>query len=167
MSRDDNFDKENYVGVHDRIAQFREKYPEGHIVTTKEDLSEEEVDFKAEVFRTGEEAAKSIPASTGYSRTYISEDNDKCLERGETVAIGRALAILGFEITKALASKEEIEAYKQNKNIEEPVEQEEVQTSSKRGGRRSSKTEETESNEEITTSRMTSRTRRGSARTRS
>jgi hypothetical protein len=104
---------DDYVKVNERIQQFREKYPEGFISTYKTDVNDDVVDFRALVYRSAEEAGLSIAASTGHSRTFIDpKEPEKCIEKGETVAIGRALGILGFEITKSIATAEEVDKAK-------------------------------------------------------
>lgn len=103
----------DYVGVHVRIAKFWEKYPDGSIFTNVIN-SNDYFDFKAVVYRTKEEYEKALPSSTGHSRTY-STDKEKSFEKGETVAIGRALAIMGFETQSGLASEEEMQVFNDRK----------------------------------------------------
>lgn len=100
----------DYVEVNVRIERFWAKYPNGRIETEVTLLPSEpqEVLIKAIVFR---DANDVVPASTGHAHevkgsTYINKTS--FIENGETSAIGRALAILGFEIKKSIASKEEV-----------------------------------------------------------
>lgn len=102
---------EDYVPVHERVKLFRKEWPEGVIVTERTDVSEDVVAFKAKVYRTLGEvevlAPVGLAASTGHSEVEVSDE--KAVEKGETVAIGRALANLGYEIEKGIASAEEME----------------------------------------------------------
>lgn len=111
-------DLDNYVSVNERIAKFREDHPEGAIHTTREtDLTLSEVGtfirFKALVFRNAEEIDRfgktGIAPATGHAELML--DADKVSEKCETIAIGRAIAILGYDVTKSVASKEEIASY--------------------------------------------------------
>jgi hypothetical protein len=106
------FDKDNYVGVHERIAKFREEHKQGMITTFREKTADGEY-FKAVVFRNYEEAKlfPSLAAASGHAD--VTENGKKASEKAETVAIGRALAILGYEVKKGLASAEEIEQFQE------------------------------------------------------
>ena len=117
MSRyeqDDNFDEAGYVRVNERIAQFREEYPEGSI-TTFRTLENDGVSFKAVVFRNPKEVelygATSIAPGTGHA--YLSNEHfgEKVEEYTETVSVGRALANLGLSLEKSIASAEEMEKF--------------------------------------------------------
>ena len=143
---------DSYVKVNDRIALFRGEFPEGFIHTESTEVGEGVVEFKALVFRTKDEVStfsgspNGIASATGHSRTYVDEnDPEKCLEKGETVAVGRALAMLGFEVQKSIASEEEVEVAKErssNKKTSRRNKKEEVEEEN---------TEEEESSEEENT----------------
>ena len=105
------FDLAKYIPVHARIGEFYEKYPEGRIVTEILRLNEETgfVCIKASVFRCPDDAE---PAATGHAfeirgQGYVNTTS--FIENGETSAIGRALAILGFKIDTGIASREEMQ----------------------------------------------------------
>ena len=106
-----NFDLSKYIPVHSRITSFYEKYPEGRIVTELVSLNEESgfVCIKASAFRACDDAE---PSSTGHAfeirgQGYVNTTS--FIENGETSAIGRALANLGFAIENGIASREEME----------------------------------------------------------
>jgi hypothetical protein len=111
----------DYVEVNVRIERFWQKYPNGRIVTDCKLLDTEpaEVLIKADVYR---DIADTVPSATGHAHevkgsTYINKTS--FIENGETSAIGRALAILGFEIKKSVASREEVaNAQLQQKQLE-------------------------------------------------
>lgn len=116
------FDAENYVKVNERVAKFREEHQEGSIHTNREpDLHDGEggymVRFKALIFRDQKEVELygkcGIAPATGHAELYL--DGDKVTEKCETIAIGRALAILGYEVQHSIASEEEMDSYEENK----------------------------------------------------
>lgn len=106
------FDKkglDNYVQVNERIVAFYKQFPEGSIQSEIVTLTETLVVVKAYAYRTdGDDkpgighSSMIIPGSTPYTRG--SE-----LENCETSAWGRALAALGFEVKRGIASRNEIE----------------------------------------------------------
>jgi hypothetical protein len=164
----DNFDSSKYVKVNDRLSAFREEYPNGYIATFREG-EQGGVNFKAVVLRNADDAevyAKTnIAAATGHA--YLADEDrydQKVEEYCETVAIGRALAILGYAVEKSIASQEEIDEFKKKYNIddakekeveEEPEEEEEQEeevrpaaSKKKRRTRKTSKSEDSEKDSE-------------------
>lgn len=102
----------DYVPVNARIMQFRETFPDGFITTEVSNTSYGEktgVRFVAKIFRNLEEAKLNLPASTGHSELIL--DDEKVLEKAETVAVGRAIALLGFSIKESIASEEEMDNF--------------------------------------------------------
>lgn len=112
MANERNDALKDYVEVNVRIEKFHAKYPNGRIDTEVMFLNNEhpkEVLVKANVYRDINDA---FPAATGHAHevhgsSYINRTS--FIENGETSAIGRALAILGFEIKKSVASREEVQ----------------------------------------------------------
>lgn len=97
----------DYVEVNVRIMKFYEKYPEGRITTELVKWENDVIVMKATAYRDNQD----IPASTGYAyekegSSFINKTS--ALENCETSAVGRCLAILGFEIKKSVASREEV-----------------------------------------------------------
>jgi len=99
----------DYVTVAERIDAFHKKYPEGSIQSEVLTLNDHEVLVKAEAYRTPTDPRPGIghswlgiPGSTPYTRG--SE-----VENAETSAWGRALAALGFEVKKGIASNDEVQ----------------------------------------------------------
>ena len=111
----------DYVEVNVRIMKFYEKYPEGRIITEIVKWENETIVMKATTYRDNQD----IPASTGYA--YEKEGSNfinktSALENCETSCVGRALAILGFEIKKSVASREEVaNAQLQQQSLEPTV----------------------------------------------
>ena len=97
----------DYVEVNVRIMKFYEKYPEGRITTELVKWENDVIVMKATAYRDNQD----IPAATGYAyekegSSFINKTS--ALENCETSAVGRCLAILGFEIKKSVASREEV-----------------------------------------------------------
>jgi len=103
------FSGEGYAPVADRVRLFYEQYPTGRIVTHLVRRTEEEVMFRAEVFRS---PTDHEPAATGWAveREGDGEINTvACLENTETSAVGRALANLGLVAARHRPSREEMD----------------------------------------------------------
>lgn len=103
-----NFNLDDYVQVNERIEKFYEKYPEGSIQT--EIIANENgvVIFKAYAYRDKEDTRPATGhAMEKEGSSYINKTSH--IENCETSAVGRALAMLGFEIKKSVASREEVE----------------------------------------------------------
>ena len=102
---------DDYVTVHERIEKFYAKYPTGRLTTTILEHNAETgfVLIRAEAFR---EADNTQPAATGHAYELRSAGHVQAssyVEVCETSAIGRALALLGFEVKRGVASREEME----------------------------------------------------------
>lgn len=100
----------DYVEVHVRVGQFLEKYPDGRIQTDIVKHTEDVVIVRASVYRDAEDERPNIahsqlgiPGKTNFTR-------DSEVENAETSAVGRALAFMGFETKKGIASREEVES---------------------------------------------------------
>ncbi|MFL6227304.1 MAG: hypothetical protein ACJ741_00840, partial [Pyrinomonadaceae bacterium] len=65
--------------------------------------------MRAEVYRANDDAA---PAATGHAfevrgESYVNKTS--YIENAETSSVGRALALLGFEVKRGIASREELQ----------------------------------------------------------
>ena len=105
------FNPDEYITVHERIEKFYAKYPQGRILTSIVEHNAETgfVLVRAEVYREPDDA---LPAATGHAyelRSAGHVQQGSYVEVGETSAVGRALALLGFEVRRGIASREEIE----------------------------------------------------------
>jgi hypothetical protein len=100
-----------YATVPARIKEFREDCPNG-LIETKPDVREDgQVMFEARILK--DKSDSSSAEATGHSIGKIT--NDKAFEKLETIAIGRALAILGYMASGEIASSEEMESFLQYK----------------------------------------------------
>lgn len=101
---------DDYISVNERVDKFLERYPDGRVQTEIAHLSDALVIMKAIVYRTADDVRPgiahsqlSIPGKTNFTR-------DSEVENAETSAIGRALAFMGFETKKGIASREEVQS---------------------------------------------------------
>ncbi len=102
---------DDYVTVHERIEKFYAKYPQGRLTTTILEHNAETgfVLIRAEAFRDGDDA---LPAATGHAyelRSAGHVQQGSYVEVCETSSVGRALALLGFEVRRGVANREEME----------------------------------------------------------
>lgn len=106
-----------YVEVKDRIAAFIAAFPQGSLQSEIVHLKDGLVVLKAYAFRSPDDPRPGI----GHSQMAIpgptSFTKDSEIENAETSAWGRAIAALGFEVKKSVASANEV----RNKQREEPV----------------------------------------------
>lgn len=105
------FQLDNYVPVSERLEQFYADHPEGRILTSIVEHNEETgfVLMRAEAYRQQEDA---VPAATGHAYEsrgdgYVNKTSH--IENCETSAVGRALALMGYEIKRGVASREEMQ----------------------------------------------------------
>src|ERR1044072_5859019 len=102
---------QDYVTVAERIEKFYERYPEGRLIThiIEHDAERGFILIRAEVYRNPDDAR---PAATGHAYELKTEgyvQRTSYIEVGETSAVGRALAMAGFEVKRGIASREEME----------------------------------------------------------
>lgn len=102
------FDMADYVPVNERVEAFYKTFPEGSIQSEIVELTDSRVTVKAYCYRKPDDprpgvghSSLEIPGSTPYTRG--SE-----IENCETSAWGRAIAALGFEVKRGIASSEEV-----------------------------------------------------------
>ena len=102
-----DFDPDSYAPVAARVELFYERYPTGRILTELVQRTDQEIVFRAAVYRTADDRE---PAATGWAAERVGDGEINavaCLENTETSAIGRALANLGFLASRLRPSAEE------------------------------------------------------------
>src|ERR687889_534918 len=104
------FNPDEYITVHERIEKFYAKFPQGRILTSIVEHNEETgfILMRAEVYREPDE---TLPAATGHAYELRSAGHVQAgsyVEVCETSSVGRALALLGFEVRRGVASREEV-----------------------------------------------------------
>lgn len=114
---------DNYVTVDKRIAAFYVKYPEGSLQSELLFPDENTVRCKAYAYRTPDDPRPGI-GHAEEKRDAGPVNRTSAVENSETSAWGRALAALGLEVTKGVASREEVEIARRKeaaqKNTTEP-----------------------------------------------
>jgi hypothetical protein len=121
-----SYNLDDYVSVNERLEKFYERYPNGSIQTELISNENGVAIFKAFAFR---DANDTRPA-TGHAyekegSSFINKTS--YIENCETSAVGRALAMLGFEIKKSIASKEEVENAKLQQEADKEIDNIKVQ----------------------------------------
>src|SRR3954463_13019401 len=96
------FNPDEYITVHERIEKFYAKFPQGRIITAIIEHNEETgfILMRAEVYREPDDA---LPAATGHAYELRSAGHVQAgsyVEVCETSSVGRALALLGFEVRR-------------------------------------------------------------------
>ena len=102
------FDMQDYVPVAERVDAFMAQFPDGSLQSEIVELTQSRVTVRAYAYRAPTDprpgighSSLDIPGSTPFTRG--SE-----IENAETSAWGRAIAALGFEVKRGLASAEEV-----------------------------------------------------------
>jgi len=111
------FDLSKYSTVAERLAQFHADYPDGRIVTSINsvdgDIGKSRWVVKAAIYLSGDDQKQQKMKASGHAFEVDSTggaNNTSALENAETSAIGRALMVMGYSMSKDnLASREEIE----------------------------------------------------------
>lgn len=99
----------DYAKVKDRIKEFRTDCPNGLIETTPT-FTEDGIMFKARILK--DKSDLSSAEATGHSfATAAKNEKDKQFEKQESIAVGRALALLGYASDGEIASSEEMEEF--------------------------------------------------------
>jgi hypothetical protein len=119
---------QDYVTVAERIEKFYERFPEGRIVThiVEHDAERGFILMRAEVYRHPDDAQ---PSASGHAYEYRDAgyvQKTSYIEVGETSAVGRALALCGFEVKRGIASREEMEKQTRMAQPMRPPEREKV-----------------------------------------
>lgn len=115
----------DYAKVADRLKLFWEENPNGKIDTEREDLPDGKIRFVARIWRNKDELLELAKAGADAEVIKLSASatgsadavrkGDKENEKLETVATGRALAMLGYAASGEVASREEMEQFEEFK----------------------------------------------------
>jgi hypothetical protein len=113
---------QDYVTVAERIEAFYRKFPEGRIIThiVEHDAERGFILIRAEIYRNPDD---QLPAATGHAYELKTEgyiQRTSYIEVCETSAVGRALAMGGFEVKRGIASREEMEKVSRATDAEPP-----------------------------------------------
>lgn len=101
----------DYAQVKDRVKKFREETTKGSIDTEQMQLADGTMVLKATVIvDVSDEGSKR---ATG--QAFGKVGGQKAFEKLETIAVGRALAFLGYLADGEIASSEEMEGFEAHK----------------------------------------------------
>lgn len=110
-----------YAKVSTRLKQFREDYPNSKVETINNKLEDGTIEFTSYIWKNKDEyidvlkevkdavVARGTADSTGHSSGKAVAE--KKFEKLETIALGRALANLGYMASGEIASFEEMEEF--------------------------------------------------------
>lgn len=104
-----------YAQVKDRIKEFRTGNPNGLIETIPTTQVDGTIMFKARVLK--DKADANSAEATGHSLGKVGA-KQKDFEKLETIAVGRALALLGYASDGEIASSEEMEEFEEYKKTQ-------------------------------------------------
>ena len=96
-----------YAQVKDRLKEFRSVNPRARIETTPSVQEDGSILFKAYIL--SDKANEHSADATGHALGKAG--NEKAFEKLETIAVGRALALLGYATDGEIASSEEMEEF--------------------------------------------------------
>lgn len=117
----------DYAKVADRLKKFREDWPNSKTETDYITLEDGSIEFKAWIWKDKTEylevlktignklEARGSADADGDARGQIDPNKVKDFEKLQSVAIGRALAMLGYMASGEVASFEEMELYYKDK----------------------------------------------------
>lgn len=106
----------DYAKVADRIKLFREQNPNGLIETTPT-ITGTMIMFKARILKD----KSDINSGEASGHAMLENKGQKAFEKVESIAVGRALALLGYMASGEIASSEEMEEfndYKEQQRLE-------------------------------------------------
>lgn len=95
-----------YAQVKERLKQFRDDCPNG-LIETFPTIQPDTIMFKARILKNKSDASSA--EATGHA--YGPNKGEKAFEKLETIAVGRALALLGYAQDGEVASGEEMEEF--------------------------------------------------------
>ncbi len=101
-----------YAQVNERIKAFRKVYPTGSIETEIEDIKDDYVRIRTNVYDENERllaVGRASETNKGNNKINLTSMIENC----ETSAVGRALGFAGFGVDTAIASAEDIERNKE------------------------------------------------------
>ena len=117
------FNLDDYVPVAERVTQFRKDHPKGRIVGTLLSApGAKDIVMRADVYLGPEDSI----AANGHAQETVGQgmvNTTSAMENCETSAWGRALANLGYEISRGIASREEMASAERRQGAPPPARQ--------------------------------------------
>ena len=104
-----NLSGKQYAQVKDRIKEFRTDCPRG-LIETVPTFIEDGIMFKARIVKDKADPASAEATGHSFAKAKANE-KEKQFEKQESIAVGRALALLGYASDGEIASGEEMEEF--------------------------------------------------------
>lgn len=123
-----NLKGNEYATVPQRLKQFREDNPKSVVETTPTIQPDGTLIFAARILK--DKSDENSAEATGHS--YGKVKGDKAFEKLETVAVGRALALLGYLNNGQIATTEEMEEFAEYKEEQFALAVAEIKKATKR-----------------------------------
>lgn len=117
-----------YATVPQRLKQFREDNPRSSVTTLPTFQQDGTVVFSAKIVKDKKD--ENCAEATGHS--YGKLTGEKAFEKLETVATGRALALLGYLNNGQIATTEEMQEFEEYKQTQMESVVEEINAATKR-----------------------------------
>lgn len=118
----------DYAKVASRLKVFWEEHPHGKVSTVSTSRADGTTEFKAYLWKDKADFLELLKSGATKDIAFMSADaegtaseksekvqNEKGFEKLETIAVGRALALLGYLASGEVASGEEMEAFEEYK----------------------------------------------------
>lgn len=115
-----DFKGRQYAQVKDRLKEFRQDNPNALVETTPIFQEDGSLMFKARLLKDKADPASAEATGHAYAKQE-KVDNEKGFEKLETIAVGRALALIGYGSDGEIASSDEMEefiAYQESQKLE-------------------------------------------------
>lgn len=109
-----NLKGNEYALVPQRLKQFRQDNPRASVETNPTIQADGSIIFKATIVKDKKD--ENSAEATGHS--FGKASGDKAFEKLETVAVGRALALLGYLQNGQIATTEEMEEFEEYKQAQ-------------------------------------------------
>ena len=106
-----------YAKVADRLKLFREENPNGLIETEPKFLEDGSLMFRARILKDKRDQTSAESIAHAHSKEE-KLNKEKGFEKLESIAVGRALANLGYLASGEIASSEEMEEFEAHKRLQ-------------------------------------------------
>lgn len=123
-----NLKGNEYATVPQRLKQFRQDNPRSSVETKPTFQPDGTIVFTANILK--DKADENSASATGHS--FGKQSGDKAFEKLETVAVGRALALLGYLNNGQIATTEEMVEFEEYKEEQFQNVLAEIKTATKR-----------------------------------
>lgn len=123
-----NLKGNEYATVPQRLKQFRQDNPRSLVETKPEIQADGSIVFSAKI--VSDKGKSNSAEATGHS--YGKNTGDKAFEKLETVAVGRALALLGYLNNGQVATTEEMFEFEEYKEQQFNAVLDEIKQATKR-----------------------------------